>query len=54
MTLLPGPIKFFFDGPFIWRENVNMLEFTFTKVSLGLGQGLADIARHVIGSRGRL
>ena len=32
-----GPIKFFFDGPFVWRENLGMLEFTFTKVSLGLG-----------------
>jgi hypothetical protein len=32
-----GPIKFFFDGPFIWREKLNMLEFTFTRVSLALG-----------------
>lgn len=32
-----GPIKFFFDGPFVWREKLSMLEFTFTKVSLGLG-----------------
>ena len=32
-----GPVKFFFDGPFVWRERLNMLEFTFTRVSLGLG-----------------
>ena len=32
-----GPIEFFFDGPFLWRENLGMLEFTFTKVSLKLG-----------------
>lgn len=32
-----GPVKFFFDGPFVWREKLNMLEFTFTRVSLGLG-----------------
>jgi hypothetical protein len=32
-----GPIEFFFDGPFVWRENLSMLEFTFTKVSLRLG-----------------
>ena len=32
-----GPIKFFFDGPFIWREKLNMLEFTFTRVSFALG-----------------
>ena len=32
-----GPINFFFDGPFIWREKLSMLEFTFTKVSLQLG-----------------
>ena len=32
-----GPLKFFFDGPFIWREKLNMLEFTFTRVSLALG-----------------
>ena len=32
-----GPIKFFFDGPFIWREKLDMLEFTFTRVSLALG-----------------
>ena len=32
-----GPVKFFFDGPFVWRENVGMLEFTFTRVSLALG-----------------
>ena len=31
-----GPIEFFFDGPFLWRENLGMLEFTFTKVSLKL------------------
>ena len=30
-------MKFFFDGPFVWRERLNMLEFTFTRVSLGLG-----------------
>jgi hypothetical protein len=33
-----GPIEFFFDGPFVWRENLSMLEFTFTKVSLKLGK----------------
>jgi len=32
-----GPVKFFFDGPFVWREKLSMLEFTFTRVSLGLG-----------------
>jgi len=32
-----GPLKFFFDGPFIWREKLSMLEFTFTRVSLALG-----------------
>jgi hypothetical protein len=32
-----GPVKFFFDGPFIWRDALSMLEFTFTRVSLGLG-----------------
>lgn len=32
-----GPIKFFFDGPFIYREKLAILEFTFTRVSLGLG-----------------
>jgi hypothetical protein len=32
-----GPIKFFFDGPFIWRQKLKMLEFTFTKCSLGVG-----------------
>ena len=32
-----GPVKFFFDGPFVWRERLNMLEFTFTRVSPGLG-----------------
>lgn len=32
-----GPVKFFFDGPFVWRANLNMLEFTFTRVSLQLG-----------------
>jgi len=31
-----GPIKFFFDGPFIWRQNLKMLEFTFTKCSVGV------------------
>ena len=29
-----GPVKFFFDGPFVWREKLNVLEFTFTRVSL--------------------
>ncbi len=32
-----GPLKFFFDGPFVWREKLAMLEFTFTRVSLSLG-----------------
>ena len=32
-----GPLKFFFDGPFVWRERLSMLEFTFTKVSLAVG-----------------
>jgi hypothetical protein len=32
-----GPIEFFFDGPFVWREKLSMLEFTFTRVSLALG-----------------
>ena len=32
-----GPVSFFFDGPFLWREKLGMLEFTFTKVSLQLG-----------------
>mmetsp|Transcript_16795 Transcript_16795/g.41237 ORF Transcript_16795/g.41237 Transcript_16795/m.41237 type:complete len:341 (+) Transcript_16795:576-1598(+) len=32
-----GPIKFYFDGPFVWREKLSMLEFTFTRVSLALG-----------------
>ena len=31
-----GPVAFFFDGPFIWRQKQNMLEFTFTKVSAGV------------------
>lgn len=31
-----GPIKFFFDGEFLWREKQRMLEFTFLKVNLGL------------------
>jgi hypothetical protein len=29
-------VAFFFDGPFIWRQKQNMLEFTFTKVSAGV------------------
>ena len=32
-----GPLKFFFDGPFIWRDKLRMLEFTFTRVSLAFG-----------------
>ena len=32
-----GPVKFFFDGPFICRDALSMLEFTFTRVSLGVG-----------------
>ena len=32
-----GPVKFFFDGPFSWKKNMQMLEFTFTKCSIGVG-----------------
>ena len=29
--------RFCFDGPFIWRDKLRMLEFTFTRVSLAFG-----------------
>ncbi len=32
-----GPVKLFFDGPFSWKQNMQMLEFTFTKCSVGVG-----------------
>jgi hypothetical protein len=35
-----GPIKFFFDGPFVWRQKLKMLEFTFTKCSIGIASAI--------------
>ena len=32
-----GPVKLFFDGPFSWKQNMQMLEFAFTKYSVGVG-----------------
>jgi len=36
--IFQGPLAFFFDGPMVWRDGKNILEFTFTNVAVGVGK----------------